>query len=90
MSLKEADPIAYAISRARPRDVETLAIRIGAPEGKIRSWRHDTTSLSPWVIRVIADVLRLDDTVLDQHWHCRRRRHARDAATQRELEEAAA
>jgi hypothetical protein len=85
--LREGDPVAYAISRARPCDVETLAIRIGAPEGKIRGWRHGTTSLAPWVIRVIADVLRLDDTVLEHHWQCRQRL-AEDVASQREQDAA--
>jgi hypothetical protein len=87
-TLKEADPVAYAIAHARRKaDIERIATQTGCPEGKVRSWRHGTTSLAPWVIRVIADVLRLDDTVLEHHWQCRQR-HAEDVASQREQDAA--
>jgi hypothetical protein len=82
--LKEADPVAYAIAHAREYEALRIAELCGVPLGKVRSWRKGSLSLSPWVIRVIADVLRLDDTVLEQHHEHRRQRHAEDVASQRE------
>jgi DNA-directed RNA polymerase specialized sigma24 family protein len=53
-SLREGDPVAYALSRAREYEAERIAELVGVPLGKVRSWRKGTLSLSPWVIRVIA------------------------------------
>ena len=36
-SLREADPVAYAIAHARKSDIERIATQTGCPEGKVRS-----------------------------------------------------
>jgi hypothetical protein len=90
MSLREGDPVAYALSHAREREAERIAELCGVPLGKVRSWRKGSLSLAPWVIAEIATVLKLDDTVLKQHHERRRRRQDADVKAQRELDEQAA
>jgi hypothetical protein len=89
MGLKEADHIAWAISRARESEAERIAELCGVPLGKVRSWRKGSLSLAPWVIAEIATVLKLDDTVLKQHHQRRRRRQDDDVKSQREMDTAA-
>jgi len=88
--LKEVDYIASRINRARNFEVERIAVRVGCPEGKVRSWRHGSLDLADWVVVEICRALDLDDAVLEQHRQRRRRRHAQDVALQRALEVAKA
>lgn len=87
-SLREGDPVAYALAHARDRDAERIAERVGVPLGKVRSWRKGTLSLALWVVKEIAAILRLDDTLLEQHHEHRRQRQDEDVAAQRELDTA--
>jgi hypothetical protein len=87
-SLKEGDPVAYAIAHARMPDIERIAARTGCPEGKVRSWRHGTLGLAPWVVNEIATVLNLNGQVLEQHRQ-RRRRHEDDERAARDERDAA-
>ena len=85
---REVDPVAHALSRARQSQAERIAELVGVPIGHVHGWRKGTTSLAPWVIRCIGDVLNLSDITLEQHREHRRRRHNQDVETQRELEAA--
>jgi hypothetical protein len=88
-TLREVDFIASRLNRARNQQVEHIALRVGCPEGKVRSWRRGTLDLADWVVVEICRELNLDDQVLDVHRQRRRQRHAQDVKAQRHQEKAA-
>ena len=87
-TLREVDPIAHALNRARDSEVARIAAEVGCSDSKVRSWRRGSLNVAPWIIDEIAKVLRLNDQVVEQHHQRRRRRQDEELNTRRELEAA--